>query len=394
MSKINTNSPFFLVLKRELGRMTSRRLYFGVCIILPLFCIFFMTTIFGTGEMEEIPMGIVDLDQTSTSRQITRTLSTVPTTTITKHYNNQQDARDAIVKKEIYAYVVIPNNFESNLLGGRNATIPYYVHYALLSVGIEVEAALKTTFAGISLSPLVAAGESMGASETAIKSFILPISIEAHPLFNPALDYSIYLTQPFFYVLYQIIILLVTLYVIGAEIKFKTANEWLKTGNMNIFVAVTAKLLPYTIIYIIMGIFANFVIFDILHIPLAGSFLTINLVTALFVIATQAFGVFVFSLFPALSLIISVASMIGSLGATLSGVTFPVFAMHPIVHKASYLFPVRHFVEINQNILYGDYGFPYVWSNICILFSYILLALLILPRLKSAIISRWYEDIE
>lgn len=394
MKTVKTNNAFFLVLKRELARITSRRLYFGVCIILPLFCIFFMNTIFGSGGMENIPIGIVDMDQTSTSRQISRTLSTIPTAKIAKYYSDPKAARDATVKKEIYAYVVIPKNFESDLLGKRDATIPYYIHYALLSVGVEMEAALETVLAEISLAPMVGAGTAAGTDQDRIESVILPVSFEAHPLFNPSLDYSIYLTNPFFFVLLQIIIILVTMYVLGSEIKFKTADEWLKTANMNIFIAVTGKLLPYTIMYIIMAILGNFVMFNILNIPLSASFLFVNLVSALFIIATQAFSVSIFSLFPALSIIISVASMIGSLGATLSGVTFPIFAMPPAVYYSSFLFPIRHFIEINQNILYGNYGFAYSWQHIGILLIYVLLALLILPRLKSATLSHKYQDIE
>ena len=52
--------PLYNVLCRELRRMTSRRLYFGVCLVLPLFCLFFMATIFGSGQMENIPIGIVE----------------------------------------------------------------------------------------------------------------------------------------------------------------------------------------------------------------------------------------------------------------------------------------------------------------------------------------------
>ena len=55
------------VLFRECHRITSRRLYFGVCILLPLFCLFFMATIFGNGQMENIPIGIVDQDNTAAS---------------------------------------------------------------------------------------------------------------------------------------------------------------------------------------------------------------------------------------------------------------------------------------------------------------------------------------
>ena len=58
MSSSQTYSPFHAVLLREWRRMTSRRLYFGVCIILPLFTLFFMATIFGNGQMENIPVAL------------------------------------------------------------------------------------------------------------------------------------------------------------------------------------------------------------------------------------------------------------------------------------------------------------------------------------------------
>ena len=63
------------VLFRECHRITSRRLYFGVCILLPLFCLFFMATIFGNGQMENIPIGIVDQDNTAASRTIARRIA-------------------------------------------------------------------------------------------------------------------------------------------------------------------------------------------------------------------------------------------------------------------------------------------------------------------------------
>lgn len=60
---IMQHSPITRVIQREWQRMTSRRLYFGVCLVLPLFTLFFMATIFGNGQMENIPIGIVDRDK-------------------------------------------------------------------------------------------------------------------------------------------------------------------------------------------------------------------------------------------------------------------------------------------------------------------------------------------
>lgn len=379
--------PLYNVLCRELRRMTSRRLYFGVCLVLPLFCLFFMATIFGSGQMENIPIGIVDQDNTATSRQIVRNISAVPTFKVTRHFTDETAARQAVQRKEIYGYLSIPTGFTQRATTGMDATLSYYYHYALLSVGSELMAAFETALAPVALSPIAMEAVSLGVSQEQITTFLLPVQSSMHPLYNPDLDYSIYLSQPFFYVLFQILILLITVYIIGSELKFHTAQEWLITVRGNILTAVVGKLLPYTFIFSVIGILANYILYGVLHIPFHGSLLMMNLMTILFIIATQALAVFIFSIFPRIAYIISIVSMVGSLGATLSGVTFPVTSMYPPVHAASYLFPVRHFTEIAQSMLYFDSGFGYYWQSAAILWLFPLVALLILPRLKHWILK-------
>ena len=286
MSSSQTYSPFRSVLLREWRRMTSRRLYFGVCIILPLFTLFFMATIFGNGQMENIPIGIVDQDNTASSRAIARNISAVPTFKVTRHFVNEEAARKAVQKKEIYGYLSIP--------------LSYYYHYALLSVGGELMAAFETSLAPVSLSPIVMQAVALGVEQDKITTFLLPVQASNHPIYNPSLDYSVYLSQPFFFVLFQVLILLITVYAVGIEIKFRTADEWLFVAKGNMVTAVLGKLLPYTIIFILIGWLANYVMFGILHIPFQGSWLLMNMLTALFVVATQALGLFLFSLFPEL----------------------------------------------------------------------------------------------
>ena len=394
MSLSQTYSPFRSVLLREWRRMTSRRLYLGVCIILPLFTLFFMATIFGNGQMENIPVGIVDQDNTASSRAIVRNISAVPTFKVTKHFVNEEAARKAVQRKEIYGYLSIPPRFEQDAISGKNATLSYYYHYALLSVGGELMAAFETSLAPVSLSPIVMQAVALGVEQDRITTFLLPVQASNHPIYNPSLDYSVYLSQPFFFVLFQVLILLITVYAVGIEIKFRTADEWLFVAKGNMVTAVLGKLLPYTIIFILIGCLANYVMFGILHIPFQGSWLLMNMLTALFVVATQALGLFLFSLFPAISLIISIVSMVGSLGATLSGVTFPVTNMYPLVRDASYLFPVRHFTEMMQNMLYEGSGFIHLWPSVVILCIFPLLALVLLPHLKRAIESHKYEKIK
>ena len=381
------------VLFRECHRITSRRLYFGVCILLPLFCLFFMATIFGNGQMENIPIGIVDQDNTAASRTIARRIAATPTFRVTEHFTDEASARQALQRKEIYGYLSIPPQFEQKTVSGTGATLTYYYHYALLSVGSELMAAFETTLAPVALSPIVVQAEALGVGQEQIQTFLLPVEANTHPLYNPNMDYSIYLSQPFFFVLFQILILLVTVYAIGSEFKFGTTQEWMGAAtpagkdpanlrNADMLTAVAGKLLPYTVMFSVIGILANYVLFGLMNIPFQGSLWLMNIVTVLFIMATQALAVLIFSIFPKIAYIISVVSMVGSLGATLSGVTFPVTAMYAPVHAASYLFPVRHFTEATQAMIYFDAGFAYFWQSVAVLLVFLLLAILILPLLK------------
>lgn len=192
------HSPITRVIQREWQRMTSRRLYFGVCLVLPLFTLFFMATIFGNGQMENIPIGIVDRDNTATSRDITRRMSAVPTFRVTRHFVDEAEARKAVQQKEIYGYLSIPPRFEQDMISGQDATLNYYYHYALLSVGGELMAAFESSLAPVALSPIVMKAVALGVNEQQIETFLLPVQANNHPIYNPSLDYSVYLSQPFF----------------------------------------------------------------------------------------------------------------------------------------------------------------------------------------------------
>ena len=378
-------SALLNVFRRELRRMTSRRIYFASCIVLPLFSLVFMATIFGHGQMENLPVGVVDADQTSLSRSIIRMVDATPELQVTKQYANETEARKAIQRKEIYGYLLIPSGIKS---------LCYYYHNAMLSVGGELHSTFETILKQVSVTPIVTEAVGLGESQTNITSFLIPISEEEMVSYNPNRNYAIYLSQPFFFVFLQVLLLLVTTYALGSESKFGTSDEWLQMAKGNIGIAVIGKLLPYTFIFMVMGVLANVVFFNWMKMPLPCSLWVMNGITILFILATQALALLLYAIFPVLSLIISVVSMVGSLGATLSGVTFPVNFMDTPVYWASFLFPIRHFVEVVQSLLYLGGTFSNYWTNLVVLLLFILSPILLLPRLKRALLTHRYETFE
>ena len=378
-------TAFLNTIKRELRRIIHRPIYWVASIVLPLFSLVFMATIFGTGQMTDLPVGVVDAENTSASRHIIRMVDATPELQVIRHYSNETEAREAMQRKEIYGYLYIP---------AKLTALCYYYHNAMLSVGGELHSTFETLLQQVSVTPIVKEAIGLGENEATLTSFLMPIAEKELPTFNDTRNYAVYLSQPFFFVFLQILLLLVTTYALGSESKFGTSDEWLHTAKGNIGVAVLGKLLPYTGIFIVTSMLGNAVFFGWMQSPISTSLWTIQGTTILFILATQALALFLYAIFPALSLIISVVSMVGSLGATLAGVTFPVAFMDGPVYVASYLFPIRHFIEVVDSLLYLDGTFTDYGMNIVLLLLFILLPLLLLPRLKHALITHNYDTIE
>ena len=376
--------------------MTSRRIYLGAAVVLPLFLIFFMATIFGDGQMTGLPIGIVDGDNTATSRSIVRSMEAVPTFGVVRHYADDAEARAAVNRREVYGYLSIPPRFEEAMMRGTGATLCYYYHYALLAVGGEVMSAFETALIPVRMAPIVGEAIALGAEEENIETFLLPMTSDDHALYNPSLDYAEYLAVPIFYIMFQILVLLVTLYAVGSDepmaVNFvevaalgRACKQSLHSLNRNFGcwpLAVGGKLLPYTVIFTLEALLAAVVFFRWEHIPMAGDWGLFALALVLFVVATQSVAVILYTLFPKLSLVISVVSMVGSLGATLSGLTFPLSAMSPVVQWVARLFPVRHFTEAMQCMVYFNGGFSACWPQLAVLCLFPLVMVALLPRLK------------
>ena len=384
-------SAFVHVFRRELRRMTARRIYIVACLVLPLFSLVFMATIFGTGQMTDLPVGVVDADNTSASRNIVRMVDATPQLEVTRRYANETEARQAMQRKDIYGYLLIPSRFAEKVGNNEPATLCYYYHNAMLSVGGELHSTFENLLQQVAVTPIVTEAVGLGEGTSAITSFLVPISELELPTYNYNRNYAVYLSQPFFFVFLQVLLLLVSTYALGSERKFGTSDEWLQSANGSMGIAVLGKLLPYTILFIALSILANVVFFGWMQIPLPGSLWTMNFVTILFIFATQALALTLYSILPMLSLIISVVSMIASLGATLSGVTFPVVFMDEPVYIASFFFPVRHFMEVVQSLLYLNGSLTDYGLNLVVLMLFIPLPLFLLPRLKRILTNPAYE---
>ncbi len=372
-------------LKREIGRICNCKRHFIAAVAIPLFTLIFMATIFGDGRIENLPVGIVDNSNTPASQQIICAVQASPTLSVSASaiFSNEAAAKKALQQMEIYGYIVIPPDFSQQLQSGATPTITCIFHYALLAIGGEIEGAFTKTLGEFSSSLATVQGEMAGVPTHKIESIILPTNGIFTSSYNTTLNYGTFLSYPFFFIFFQIFILTFTVYTIGTDL----TKEWLQSGNGNILHAIAGKMLPYTVIFITYTLLANWIFFGTGLIPLQGNLFAITANSILFTVSTITLGIAIISIIPKVSIAISIASMIGALGATASGVTFPIENMYAPFRVICGIFPVRHFILGYQASLYNDASLAYSWHN----FSFLLLSCAVFicttPLLKRAILK-------
>lgn len=380
------------VAKREVNRMTSRSLYLMVVLIFPLISILFFASLFREGLPSKMPIAIVDLDQTATSRKISRNIDVTSQSEVTCYLQSESEAMSELRKGTIYGFVVLPKNMQSDILTSKQPTISYYYQNGFLIAGGLIQKDLTFTLKTLSGGINIQKREAMGQSNDFIMSQVQPIQLSIHQLFNPTTNYSVYISTIIMPIMLQLFILMVTVYSIGIEIRERTSRVWLRTSGKSIIVALTGKLLPYTLIFFILMMFQNFMLYKVMQIPMQTSIGWLMFGSLLFVLAYQAIGVFCIGLLPMMRHALNLAVFYGILALTLCGFSFPIESMPAVFQYWASLFPVRHYMHIFQNQILTGFELKYsIVSYFCLLL-FLFLPFIIINRLKSALIYQTFIE--
>ncbi|GBU08639.1 membrane protein [Bacteroidales bacterium] len=337
------------------------------------------------GLPTNMPLALVDLDNSITSRNIARQLEAFEGSEIVYTTNSFSDAREELQKGNVYGIMLIPSDFERDASLSKQPQLSFYTNNSFLIAGSLLFKDLKTIATLSSAAVNLKIGRAKGQSDKELMPQIQPIGLDTHPIGNPWINYSVYLSNMLLPGILQLMILLVTVYSIGIEMKEKTARKWLQMGNSSLIRSLFGKLLPQTGIFFIVGMILFIAMYIILEFPLNGNFLNMMLGMLLAILSAQALGIFMIGVLPTLRLGLSFASIWGMLSFSISGFSFPVTAMYSWVKALSILFPLRHYYLIYVDQALNGRDMIYSWHHYLALAAFIILPFTILKNLKAAI---------
>ena len=378
--------------RRELQAFSRRPLMLTILFLAPVGLIFFFTSLMAKGLPTDLPAGFVDEDDTAVTRQLIRTLDAMENTDLTRRFATFAEARDAMQRGEIYGFIHIPKRTTANALGQRRPRIAFYTNESYFVAGSLMMRDLRTTaeMAGMAVTRQTLTARGM--TDDAAMAGVRPLVIEAHPIGNPTLDYSVYLSNIIVPGCILLLALIFAPYIIGLEWKNGTQRQAYELAGQSTTVFLAGKLVPQTLLFSLMMLLTDVVFYRFLNFPLHCSIWAIWGVGVLCILAAQAFGTFVFGLLQGqMRFSMCICSLWGIVSFSISGLSFPVMAMSPILQAVAWLFPLRHYYLLYVNLALHGRPLLYAWPSVAALLMFLLLPLLTLPLYRHAIRHAHYK---
>ena len=375
---------------REIRRMSIHPAYFFCMIMAPLLCLFFFLTIMQDGLPKNLPIAVVDMDNTATSRSLIRQLDAFEQTSVIIQTHSFEEARTEMQKGNIYGIYYLPKDFQKEAGSGKQPKISFYTNGSFLIASSLLFRDMKTASVLAGGAVGLQTGLAKGYTEEQIQAQLQPIVLDTHAIGNPWLNYSIYLSNSLLPGILQLLILIITVHSIGTEIKYRTSREWLNEGNNSITISVLGKLLPHTVIFIAIGLFTCVVLHFNGVFPLNSGWMPMITAIVLLVLASQAYGVFMIGVLPTVRLGLSFACLTGMLAFSLCGLSYPVSDMYPSLNAWSYLYPLRHYLLIFIDQSLNGRDLIYSWGEYIWLLGFWVLPFFIQKNLKNAMLHFHY----
>ena len=208
---------FLRLLKREFKLFVANDTLRSVFFLAPILYAVLLGFVYQSGKVENIPVLVVDRDNTPLSNQLTDMLDDNSSIKIIKYIQEPQSIKDEVIKNEAAAVVMIPAKFEADMLQKKYPELNVYVNTGNVLTANFASKALQLTIGTFSAGASIKGLQKMGMP--AVKAAIQyePFKTNYITLFNTTSNYLIFMWPAMLAVVLQQVILLAMAVSFAAE---------------------------------------------------------------------------------------------------------------------------------------------------------------------------------
>ena len=296
--------------------------------LINIITVIFLCSIFSKIYVENIPFGIVDMDNSSLSRTIIQQLKNSPGLNVNYYADSDAKLEQAIKEKRVSGGIVIPKDFNKDAIKMKSPSLALLIDETNMVVGNNIyaygSAAIGTVNAGFQLK--VFQGKNM--LPDIAKKTITSFSYGERILYEPQLSYMRYLIYTLVPYLIQGTFLMTFLVpmLIKNRKHLNILNIRSKESLRNMLV-IFARILMIIAVTIISSFIALCILGKYFNLPLRGNILEYFALMFIFLIDITAMGFLFAAFIDKMIYFIQFFSMINLITFLTSGVPFPEYMM-------------------------------------------------------------------
>lgn len=346
----------FEALQTELRHFLKDKFLLFMCFVMPLLTASFVYMTLSESIVRALPVGIVDFDNSQTSRNIAFNVESSATLTIQSRYNSVLEAKDAISKKDIYALIVLPKDLEKNAKKGIPTNLPIYYNAELVFIGKNIQSALMQILANENVKLKFSKNIASSANTTLAMGKSVDILPQIIALYNPNSDFAAFILPALIPCLWQLFIILCMIGFMAYDER-DVGHILNKQNKIRAFYAhLSIKVLLNTLIFFAWwGIFMlSFYRLGFISDISPHSLATIALCAFVTIIAYSSIGIFLYALIRSHTRAISIAAVYAAPSLAFVGITYPINNMEAFATFWSKILPITKYLEVYmQQANYG-----------------------------------------
>lgn len=365
---------FVAFFKREFMGFLRDRFSLFLCTIAPLMIAFVIWGIFHQGLVRGAPIGIIDLDQSSLSREIARNLDAIPSLSIIKTYHSLAEAKEDLSNLKIYALVVFPNNLQNNTRKSITTQIPIYYNAQLMLIAKSIEGAFKQIIITQNVKAKLSTHLIHTQNLTQAKAQSSPILMQITPLYNINNSYAQFLVSgilPCSLIMLLIVCVINSLARDEADVGFVAGKKSAMPEGIGARIYILSKVCFYIGVFSMWWV-AMMIFFSALGFSFRGSYALLYMGALLTFIAYSGVGVFAYALFRDHTRALAIAAVYCAPSFAFTGITFPSNSMGMFASFWHTILPISHYLKLYVQI--ANYGLDIsgVWQSMLELLPFML----------------------
>lgn len=339
-------AAFGASVRRELRHWRSDRWELALVTVLPLLLMALMMWLFSHSVLRQVPVALVDLDNSPSSRGLARSIDASPGVRVVSQPASLQQAQAQLRALEVFAIVLVPRDMSRRALRGEAAPVYAFYNATYMAAGQSAARDIADAVGAWNARMLK---EQIALQVGPAKLRGAPVTVQATVLYNPARSYELFLLPLVFPALLSLLAALAAGGAFGRERRDGTLALWL---GQRPWAALVGKLFPYVALFSLYGALGVVYLAYVRGDGVAGSLGLLLLAQPLFYLACCCFAL----LFIAVTRdMCSGLSLVGlSIGTALafSGATFPVIEAPLFTRIWNTLLPLTAYVQVQMQQLF------------------------------------------